>query len=812
MPKIVRAEEGLNLVGTPPDSRGVAPSGDRGVLKSTDSPYVGNDRIPGTGQMPNTTDFAAGEMADSHGYGDGADFEDGELIIVQGEENFDQPDDDVGGMNLVEWLALGRRCFDAGRTYYESGWRTQHIENSYLFKSVHSPSSKYCDPVYRLRSKIFRPLTRTGARSWEADVVAALFMNDDYMTVTPQIKDDRNADAASVVMEMMNLRLDKEWYQVCVGAAQDTYINGPVIAKAYWVQDVATVPTRKAIYDPLNPTVQIGEAMVPTKKVTKNEPTIDLILPENFLIDPTCSWKDPVGTAGYIIHRKQMSVDAVRRKMDSGEWLLHSQQEILSTRWALDDDATSRAKRGEGKPDPNDNDGADRSYETVMILEVIVNRDGLDYVYDMMGESFMLTVPVPLENRYAHGRRPFVMGTAMIESHNTMPDSKTQIGSQLQIAVNETSNNRMDNVRLAMNKRTLVKRGANIDVKGLTRSTPGGVVMTNNPESDVIPMDVSDVTASSYQETEQLTTELNEITGTFSAQAVANNRDMNETVGGMEMLSSAATKVVDYDIRTFVKTFVEPILTLYMLNIQYYEDEELIIKKALSQSEAFPRLQVEDLDDDLLTTQLMLTVDVGLGATNPQQRVNTLLMAVNSAAQLPGMAENLDGPAVAKRIFAMSGLGTGEQFFPNLAKNYQPPQAQEPAPDPLVLAAQEEAKGRVQAAQVAQEGENARHQADVDLKVQQLQMQLESQERMKTLELALNSEMSSKNIEATTWWKLLDNETKLNIAKAQDQTRRDTVAVQQGSQLRQDAINATQQIAEQPTSPQEQLNDKQTKG
>lgn len=816
MPGIIDAREGLVLVGTEPDDTGIAPSGVRGVTQANDAPLSANTKIPGQGQTPvaPSSDMEDANPFPTRLYGDSydqqLDEEAEDLLVLQAQEGYTTPDNMLG-MTEAEWIALGRRCFNTGRTYYETGWRDEHIKNSYLFRSEHAPDSKYSDPVYRLRSKIFRPNTRMSARSWEADVAAALFMNDDYMTVSSEIKgDDGAAESAGVIQELMNIRLRQDmWYQTCIGAAQDAFVNGPVYAKVYWKQELGMYPKQVSIRDPFTGIDLPGPLEWVTKR-TVNQPTIDLIMPEHLIIDPSASWKDPVGTAGYIIHQKVMSVDDVTRKMESGEWNMLSENQILSCRWAMDDDATKQAKRGEGTPDPNDSDMADRTYETVRVLEVIVRRNGCDYVYDMMGETFLLCAPVPLEARYHHGRRPFVVGTAMIESHNTMPESKTKIGSQLQHAINDTANARMDNVRLAMNKRVIVRRGANVDLAGLMKSTPGGVVLTQNPATDITPMEVNDVTASSYQETEQLTMEMNELQGTFSAQAVANNRDMNETVGGMEMLSSAATKVVDYDIRTFVNTFVEPALTLFMLNIQYYEDDALIVDKALGEAGEFPRLQYADLDDDFFTKQLMLRVDTGIGATNPMQRINTLLMAVNQVAGLPGMGEALDSKAVSRRIFATCGLGTGEQFFKNLANNYQEPEQGQQAPDPMVQAAQEEAKGVIQAEQVRQDNENQRFKLKLEQEVQLKQMELEARSQDNTLKLALDAENHDKDIQSQTWWKLLDNDTKLKVAAAQDKTKRDTVAVQQGSNLRQDAINAVTAIASQPTSPEEQVNGPQT--
>jgi hypothetical protein len=288
--------------------------------------------------------------------------------------------------------------------------------------------------------------------------------------------------------------------------------------------------------------------------------------------------------------------------------------------------------------------------------------------------------------------------------------------------------------------------------------------------------------------------EMNEVQGTFSGQAVANNRELNETVGGMKLLSNAATKIVDFDIRTFVFTFVRPVLELYMLTIQYYENDQTIMAIAANNSAYFPRLTVEDLTDDIMTKQLELKVDVGIGATDPVQRVNTLMYGVNAVMQLPGMAENMDAKAVGSAIFATLGQGDGSKFFPNLAKNFVEKEKAPPPPDPLVLAAQEEAKGRVEEAQVRSQTE-----------LQKLDMQLAADRELKLIELALKAELDGKGNQIDILKTLLENDTRLKIAGTQDATKRQTTALQTGMSMRQDAMNQAAAIAQQQTPTQVEI-------
>lgn len=788
------AQKGINdgLVGKQPDTQATRGSGGaRGITQSSDEPYRANNIIPGSG----------GGHATREGFGDGAldmnsfsDFaEDRPLDIEQGVEQAYEEVSEVAGMAREMWVNLGRRCYDTGRTFFRQGYQTQQLNNTFLFKGQHEPGSKYNHEAFRNRSRIFRPLTRMAARSWEADVASALFMNDDYMHITPRNVSDPDAEkAAAVLKELVNLRLDKNWYTTCIGAAQDTFINGPVIGKVYWLHESVDKETDVPVFDDEGKLIGI-ETQTETK-IVKDEPCIEVLLPENFIFDPTANWQDVVGTSKYFVHRKMMSVDDVIIRMQRGEWNLLEMGEILTCRWAMEDDAVQQSKRGEGRPDPINNDNADTLYESVMVNEVFVRRDGCWYVYHMMGTNWLLEDPRPLEERYHYGRLPFVYGTAMIESHNNIADSKVQLGSELQRAVNEVTNQRVDNVKLALNKRTIVKRGAAVDLNSLTRSSPGGVVFTSDPANDIVPMEVSDVTQSSYEEVQRMTMEMNEAQGTFSGQAVANNRQMNETVGGMKLLSNAATKVVDFDIRTFVFTWVRPVLELYMLCIQYYENDETIMEIAANNSAYFPRLSVQDLSDDLMTKQLDLKVDVGLGATDPVQRVNTLMFGVDAVANLPGMADSMDAKAVGSSIFAALGQGDGSKFFPNLARNYVEQEKAPPPPDPLVLAAQEEAKGRVQEAQIK---------ADQALQLEQ--MRLAQDRELRLIEMALKAELEGKGNQMDILKVLLQTDAQMKIAGATDATKRQTAALQAGMSMRDTAMNQAAQVANQVTPTQQEI-------
>ena len=58
--------------------------------------------------------------------------------------------------------------------------------------------------------------------------------------------------------------------------------------------------------------------------------------------------------------------------------------------------------------------------------------------------------------------RPYVIGTVALEAHKAVPASLVELGSAVQKELNDIRNSRMDNVKLVLNKRWLVRRNKNV--------------------------------------------------------------------------------------------------------------------------------------------------------------------------------------------------------------------------------------------------------------------------------------------------------------------------------------------------------------
>ena len=82
----------------------------------------------------------------------------------------------------------------------------------------------------------------------------------------------------------------------------------------------------------------------------------------------------------------------------------------------------------------------------------------------------------------------------------------------------------------------------------------------DDPENDLQVQETQDVTVSSQAEQDRLNLDFDDVAGAFSGSSVQSNRNLNETVGGMNNFTASANKVENYHLRTWIETWAEPVL------------------------------------------------------------------------------------------------------------------------------------------------------------------------------------------------------------------------------------------------------------
>jgi hypothetical protein len=568
-----------------------------------------------------------------------------------------------------EALTTARDAFSASTTYVDANFRKQWQDALRMFQSKHPQDSKYNSESYKYRSRIFRPKTRAIIRKNEAAAAAAFFSNVDVVNIdAANDQDPEQLMGAEMYKALLQYRLTKSipWFLTLIGACQDAMTVGVVCSYQYWKYRERVKSARNYIVDEQSGVPKMGFEGGPlyydeqSSKVLEDKPCIDLLPVENLRLDKGASWTDPVNSSPYLIHLIPMYVGDIKLMAEdnakTGEkgWDVPDDSKLLAaTRNAYDPTRQIR----ENREDSKDTQGkGPTEFDIAWVHKNIVRKNGEDFCYYTLGVEHLLSKPQPLEKLYFHGERPYVMGCAIIETHKIYPSGFPEIGRELQKEANEVANQRLDNVKLVLNKRFLVKRGAQVDVRSLVRNVAASVTMVNNVEGDVREMEFNDVTQSSYAEQDRINVDMDELMGNFSSSSVQTNRKLNETVGGMAMLNQGASQMSEYTIRTITETWVEPVLRQLVKLEKHYETDETVLKLVGQ------KLGVQ-IQDKMFDTDVELTVNVGMGATDPMMRLNKLLAvgrAVSEIAQLQGPINKIE---FSKEAFGIAGYRDGGRFI-----------------------------------------------------------------------------------------------------------------------------------------------------
>jgi hypothetical protein len=545
-----------------------------------------------------------------------------------------------------KWLSLARDAFSESNGFFDSGIRSEIEADMRRFQGLHPVGSKYLSSAYAHRSRFFRPRTRSAIRKHEAIAAAALFGNEDVIALQPEDDtDELQIASASVWQEVMNYRLKKTipWFQTAIGAYQDAMVTGVCVSYQHWLYD---------------------------SKSGIDKPCIKLLPVENFRFAPTAQWYNPVETSPYVIEMIPMLVrdvldrmELVDEKTGQPKWKKLTTEEITRAAKGYSDSLT--LIRNQNRSDASSQASAITEFSPVWVHRNFIEINGEHKVFYTLGDIARLSDPKPIDEVYFHGERPYVVGNCVIESHKLYPPGNSRLAGEIQAELNENANQRGDNVKFAMNKRYHVRRGAQVDLRALMRNVPGGATLMNDVEKDVKVVETQDVTRSAYEEQDRLNLDFDDLIGTFSQASVQANRNLNETVGGMEMLTNDSSQMGSYQLRVFAETWCKPVLRQTVKLEQHYETDPKIFTLAGKKAEKM--LQGREINEELLMQELGVSVNVGLGATSPNVKLNNLFGVLGGVAKTfeNGVLEKLgvDPEAVLDDAFSKAGYDGSSRFF-----------------------------------------------------------------------------------------------------------------------------------------------------
>lgn len=648
----------------------------------------------------------------------------------------DRPVDNSADAPEVEadtWLERATSAWGISDQYWTNNIESQLVKNQCLFDSKHPPGSKYLTESYKWRSRLFRPKVRSSIRKTEAAGVQAFFSTIDAIEIAAEDDTiDKNRIAAALVDGDLKHHLNNtmHWFLTCIGGLQDAQKHGVVCSYNHWLKKTARYTVEVPEYDD-NGAVLLDEGGKPVfrteqrEDVLEDRPNVELF-PFNYLrFHPAAQWIDPMNTSPFVCRIRPLYVYEIKRRMEEDapqheRWTKLTDDEIKTAKMSRDSDAAQNAAdKGKESPLELQTPGVG-DYDMSIVLQwfMISPEDGRRYTFHTLGTRYRLDKPKLLKRDFPHGKVPITMGYYILEAHRSVPTGVPELAQELQKEANDIVNSRLDNVKLALNKRYIVRRGSQTDIKSLLLNAAGSVTMASNVD-DVKEMAFTDVTGSSYAEQDRLSLDSDELLGNFSQSSVQSNRKLNETVGGMAMLNSSAGQITDYGLRTFAETWMEPTLRQIVSLLQYYETDQNLLEMVSNRKNLAADYGDEseegnrfDVKPEMLEGNVRLTVNVGVGASNPMLKAQQFIMAIKQLTEtlvaLKGaQVTDVQVEEIAKELFGYIGYKDGSRFF-KLDKDGQiNPQMQE------LQQALEEATRKLDAHELENEGKKALKQMEL---------------------------------------------------------------------------------------------------
>lgn len=579
------------------------------------------------------------------------------------------------------------------RDSWQRGYRAYHQE--------HPDGSKYRSTDYNNRSRLFIPKTRTSVRKDMAATAASLFGTIDAVNAMPGNEGDPMQRAsAAVLKEVMNYRTDRTnakasvpWFHVAMGSRQTSLITGICMSKQCWKLDLRRQRNAEEFEDEETGETRLRDVWEPFI----DRPDIELIAPENFVIDPAADWTNPVQDAAYIIIKWPMRIDEIRRRQRDprNPWRKLDESLLLASGEGAQMEMEAIRRAREQGLDRFDRSQTTRHFDVIWVWETFMRTAGEDWTFFSLGEKHLLTDPKPVSEVYPEqfGERPLALGYGSIEAFRIFPMSSVESWSQLQTEANDIRNLSLDALKQNIMPVTKVKRGRNVDLEQLRRRGTGSAIMVTEAD-DVTWEKTPDLSNGTMAMKQALDIEFDDLSGQANYGTVEQNNALGKTLGGLKLAAGAANAVQEYDIRVWIETWCEPVLNQFARLIQFYESDENILGLCGERAKLMQKYGINEVSDELLENNVTVRVNIGLGVGDPSQRLQKFASATSVAMPLlqqsPDFASRkveMDWEAVMEEVFGAAGYRDGGKRFVKPGSGPQQNPMQQPEIDEKIASA-----------------------------------------------------------------------------------------------------------------------------
>lgn len=521
-------------------------------------------------------------------------------------------------------------------------------------------------------SNLFIPYVFNIVENAFPKLVKSLFTVRPYIPYLPVNAND--ADSARKAQNMTKLvewELDNKMKGRLVynDILRSTCLYGTAISKQTWKFEERPVIKRAEVAgyqtDPeTGLTVSITSLQpVATTEITYDAPFMQNIELQNFFFDP---YGTDIDNCEYVIHRYWLPYHKIIEMANAGQ-LDVSAKEIKEKIGTVSNRATSENNKaeiiGRGSKPNRSNDIEVLEYWTNAIKCIVLNKT---------------LVALVVENPYWHKRKPFTKWECVPVSGEFYGIGIVEMCRQLQVELNTTRNQRIDNVSFALNRMFTILRSANIDTTQL-RSRPNGFIEVDD-HNDIQELPVNEVKSSAYTEETIIKNDMDVTSGVYNYTR-GEPADRRETATTASILAQAGNDRFESQVLQIGwGGFSDSALQLAWLNRQYITADTEIAVVGDNGEQSSVMINQDSIDVDL---QIIPAPSSLFSAANKQIQQNALVQLSNILVNNP----NVNQPEYLKRVFEAFDFTDPEKL---IASNMQTP-TQETTEEPTT--ALEEATG-----------------------------------------------------------------------------------------------------------------------
>jgi hypothetical protein len=354
-----------------------------------------------------------------------------------------------------------------------------------------------------------------------------------------------------------------------VPVEQDVPVTDPETGAE--VRDLDGIPevTREVVGYEEQP--QIGPDGQPVMEWIK-EPFLIYSGPKSTWVDPFHFWVAPEATdlddARYTIERFYREQTYIAQKMREGVYQLPDGISTIEETFPEEESTELRDREiGQGG-------NTDSTRKPVELLEFHTNDNR---VITVMNKKAVIRVA---ENPYWHGEKPYAMWPDYMQEGEIWGIGEVEAIEGLQDLVNAMYNQRIDNVRLGMDKMVVVNTKAIEEERDLVWR-PGGVIRTVGdflPEEAVQVLELGDVTASAFQEADRLEALIERTTGIGGYQLGQVEEGQNRTATGVSLITEAGTTKFAMKVQLMEEVGLTRVARQWGAIIQQFTDEERAVR------------------------------------------------------------------------------------------------------------------------------------------------------------------------------------------------------------------------------------------